>query len=194
MINSKEVENISDEELVILTLKNQDYFLFLINRYKTKLFNYVRRITNIDPEDAEDVLQDVFIKIYLNLNDFDHGYKFSTWAYSITRNQVISNFRKLKVRPEGNSISIDDKIANRIAGSMNIEKDVDSAYLKVAICKILEKLKPKYSEVLMLKYLEEKDYEEISDIIKKPIGTVGSLINRAKKEFKNEFEKQNIKL
>ena len=58
-------ENYSDEELVALTLKNQDSFALIINRYKEKLFNYIRRITNIRDEDAEDLLQDIFLKVYL---------------------------------------------------------------------------------------------------------------------------------
>lgn len=192
MIDAAYAEKLTDEELVSLTLDNQDYFLFLINRYKTKLFNYIRRITNVSPDDVEDLLQEVFLKVYLNLNDFDTSLKFSTWVYSITRNQVISNHRKLQVRAEGHSVEIDE-LARNIMSDSNIEGGIDHDYMKDNISKVLNKIDKKYREVLILKYLEEKSYDEISVIIRKPSGTVGSLINRAKIEFKKELSKQEIK-
>lgn len=192
MIDVSQAEKLTDEELVSLTLENQDYLLFLINRYKGKLFNYIRRITNVSPDDVEDLLQEVFLKVYLNLNDFDSSLKFSTWIYSITRNQVISNHRKLKVRAEGHSVEIDE-LARSIMSDANIEGSIDHDYLKDNISKVLDGIDKKYREVLILKYLEEKSYEEISVIIRKPSGTVGSLINRAKLEFRKELDKQNIK-
>lgn len=193
MIDIAQADKLRDEDLAALTLKEQDYFLFIINRYKTKLFNYIRRITNIPAEDAEDLLQEIFLKIYLNLNDFDSTLKFSSWAYSIARNQVISNHRKMKARAEGYKVPMDDEAVNNIISDFNIEKDIDQEYLRKNISAVLDRLEEKYKEVLVLKFLEEKSYEEISDIIKKPIGTVGSLMNKAKQEFKTELMKQNLK-
>ena len=194
MINTDQVEKLSDEDIVKLTLENQSYFLYIINRYKIKLFNFVRRITNVSAEDAEDLLQEVFLKIYLNLNDFDHDQKFSSWAYAITRNQVISHHRKLHVRPEGHAVSVEDENVREIAADFDLRKDMDLNYLRENIFKVLDKLDEKYREVLVLKFLEEKSYQEISDIIKKPIGTVGSMMNKAKSEFKKELSKQEIKM
>ena len=77
MLNVDENTALSDEEMVNLALKSQENFVIVINRYKNKLFNYIRRITNIRDEDAEDLLQDIFLKVYLNLNDFDSDLKFS---------------------------------------------------------------------------------------------------------------------
>ncbi len=187
-------ENYSDEELVVLTLKNQDSFALIISRYKDKLFNYIRRITNIRDEDAEDLLQDIFLKVYLNLNDFDTDLKFSSWIYAIARNQVISQYRKISVRAEGHSTSLEDESARKLASNINIEKELDNIYLKDNVAKVLDELPEKYREVLVLKFLEEKNYQEISDIIKKPVGTVGSLMNKAKGEFKKELSKQQIKI
>jgi RNA polymerase sigma-70 factor (ECF subfamily) len=194
MINIDQVENLSDEEVVKLTLENQSYFLFIINRYKVKLFNFIRRITNASAEDAEDLLQEVFLKIYLNLNDFDHDLKFSSWAYAIARNQVISHHRKLQARAEGHAITIEDDNVKEIAADFDLKKDVDLNYLRENIFKVLDEMDEKYREILVLKFLEEKSYQEISDIIKKPIGTVGSMMNKAKSEFKKELSKQEIKI
>ncbi len=194
MINPEVTEQLSDEEIVKLALENQDNFVLIINRYKTKLFNYIRRITNVRDEDAEDLLQDVFLKVYLNLNDFDTDLKFSSWIYAVARNQVISQHRRLNARAEGHSITLEDDSASKIMFNFNIENEIDNLYLKDKVAKILYSLAEKYREVLVLKFLEEKNYQEISDIIKKPIGTVGSLMNKAKSEFKRELIKQQIKI
>jgi len=194
MNSATDNQDISDEEIVALALANQDNFVLIINRYKGKLFNYIRRITNIRDEDAEDLLQEIFLKVYLNLNDFDSGLKFSSWIYAISRNQVISQHRRLSVRAEGHSVTLEDENASKIISNFNIEKELDNKYLKDNVAKILYALPEKYREVLVLKFLEEKNYQEISDIIKKPSGTVGSLMNKAKSEFKKELIKQQIKI
>ncbi len=184
----------SDAELVRLSLKDQDNFLYLINRYEQKLLRYIRRISNTSLEDAEDLLQEVFIKVYLKLNDFDQDLKFSSWIYRITHNQVISNYRKLKARPQSILLDAEDDFIESIVADLDIEREVDLSYLRKNIFKILSKLETKYRDVLVLKFLEEKNYREVSDILKKPIGTVGTLINKGKKKFKQELEQQNLKL
>ena len=188
-LSDEEVLAKSDEEIVKMALADQENFLFIIKRYKEKLFNYIRRITNMETEDAEDILQEVFIKVYLNLNDFDTSLKFSSWIYRITHNQVISQYRKLKARPEGTALKLDDKIIKTIAADLDIKKDVDLKILRKNIFSAMEKLDRKYKEILVLKFFEEKSYQEISDIIKKPMGTVASLLSRAKENFGKEFDK-----
>ena len=194
MIDATQAQNLSDEELVKLTLADQENFLYLVDRYKSRLMNYIRRLTNTNDEDAEDALQEVFIKVYLNLNDFNGDLKFSSWIYRITHNQVISRHRKLKARPEGYAVNIDDAAARSLAADINIAAGADLQLLKQAIFKILNKLDDKYREVLILKFWEEKNYREISDIIKKPPGPVASTINKAKQEFKKELARQQINL
>jgi RNA polymerase sigma-70 factor (ECF subfamily) len=194
MIDAKYAETAPDEELVKLSLADQDNFLYLVDRYKSRLMSYIRRLTNVNTEDAEDTLQEVFIKVYLNLNDFLADLKFSSWIYRITHNQVISRHRKLKARPEGYAVNIDDSAARNLAAEINIEAGADAQILKTNIFRILNKLDQKYREVLILRFWEEKNYQEISDIIKKPPGTVASTINKAKQEFKQELAKQKLNL
>jgi len=157
MMSASEIEALSDEEMVALALKDQDNFVVIINRYKAKLFNYIRRITNVRDEDAEDLLQEIFLKVYLNLNDFDKDLKFSSWIYAIARNQVISNHRRLNSRAEGHSVALEDESAKKIMFNFNIEKALDNSYLKDKVAKVLYSLPEKYREVLVLKFLEEKN-------------------------------------
>jgi len=190
---SSECINKTDEQIVVLTLKNQDYYLCLMKRYEAKLLNYILKISNINREDGEDILQEVLIKAYQNLNDFDLNYKFSNWIYSIAHNSTISAFRKKKVRPQ--TVSWEDKdINNLLESTLDIE---DTNLQKLTYKQILTKINQlpvKYKDVLILKFVEEKDYQEISDILHKPMGTIATLINRAKKSLKKELKKEDIKL
>ncbi len=192
MIPSEELEKKTDSEIVDLVLEDQEYFLCVVKRYKEKLYKYIRRISNIGAEEAEDVLQNVFIKAYQNLNDFDKSLKFSSWIYRITHNAVIDNHRKIQSRPKSSGIDMDDDRVKELAHDFDITKELDNKYLREQILKAMDNLDIKHRDVLVLKFLEEKDYKEISDIIKKPQGTVASRINKAKKELKKELEKIKI--
>lgn len=182
----------TDEELVGLTLQDQDDFVYLINRYEQKLYNYIMRLTNAPKEDAEDILQDVFIKVYENLNDFDTELKFSSWVYRITHNQVISRHRKFKARAEGYATPIDEKLAETLASDLDVATDIDRKLLAKSVNKILDKLSAKHREILVLKYMEGKSYQEISDIIMKPMGSVASRMNKAKKEFRKQLDRDGV--
>ena len=186
-------DNLSDEKLVELTLDKQENFLYLIKRYEAKLSRYIRRIAGLNKEDTEDILQEVFIKTYQNINSFDKDLKFSSWIYRITHNEVIDNYRKKQARPQ--EISYDsEEILNNIIGESDINKDLDQKYLQVNVIKVLNSLDLKYREVLVLKFLEEKEYKEISDILKKPMGTIATLISRAKQQFLQKIKEQEIKI
>jgi RNA polymerase sigma-70 factor (ECF subfamily) len=190
MEDNANFEEKSDEELVALTLRNQDFFAYLMRRYEAKLLRYIRRISGVNLEEAEDVLQESFIKIYQNLNGFDRSLKFSSWAYRITHNQVISHFRKTQARPQ--TSGFDAELIETLAADIDSEREMDRKLLRENLEKILKNIDPKYRDVLILKYFEEKDYQEISDIMQKPMGTVATLLNRAKRLLKTELTKMNI--
>ncbi|HXK37507.1 MAG TPA: RNA polymerase sigma factor [Candidatus Paceibacterota bacterium] len=175
----------SDEELVTLALQNSDWFFCLAKRYEEKLARYIARISGGHKEDVEDTLQDVFVKTYQNLNSFDTRLKFSSWIYRIAHNESISAMRKRSVRPV---VHLEDEDMQKFAGTLDIEKDINNIFDREIINSILALMDQKYAEVLTLRYLEEKDYIEIADILQKPISTVGNLISRGKKLFKVEYE------
>jgi len=186
-------DNLNDEDLVKLTIEDQENFLYLIKRYEAKLGRYVRRIAGLGKEDTEDLLQDIFIKTYQNINSFYNYLKFSSWIYRIAHNEVIDNYRKKQSRPQGASFDVEN-LLNNLASEFNITKDLDHKYLQANISQVLNVMDLKYREVLILKFLEEKEYKEISDILKKPMGTVATLISRAKQQFLQKMKEQDIKL
>lgn len=181
----------SDNQLVELAKSNPDVFEELVNRYWRRLFSYVRRISYFSNEDIEDILQDVFIKTYKNLNSFDEKLKFSSWVYRITRNCTIDAIRKKHSRPVISQMDMSEAV-NLFKSSTDLEGEVSKKDDLERIEKIIKSLPLKYREVMILKFSEEKTYDEIIDILKKPKGTVASLINRGKKQLIKKAEEQNI--
>ena len=181
-----EVMEKSDEELVVLTLKEKDHYRYLMGRYEDRLKRYIKRITNISPDESDDILQGAFIKAYIKLNDFDSRFKFSSWIYRITRNETIDHLRRLRTRPVTHNGDDNDEAINNIRAELDIDGDIDKKYLKENFEKVINRLDEKYRDVIVLKYFEEKDYREISDILQKPMGTIAILLKRAKEQIRKE--------
>lgn len=183
MLGNNQQNQISDNELVeIVRTKNQELFAEIIKRYQQKLFYYVNRLIN-HADEAEDIVQDVFIKVYINLNGYDARLKFSSWIYRIAHNEAVNWLRK-NTRYQKESIEQSEYLENTLSDNHNI---IDTLDLKADLEKVssaIQKLPDKYKEVLILKFIEEKSYEEIADILRKPINTIGVLINRARKQLK----------
>ncbi len=182
----------SDEDLVKKVVENPDHLTFLVDRYWQKLFWFVKRMSYFSSEDIEDILQEVFIKVYKNINSFDDSYRFSTWVFQITRNTTIDAIRKNSVRPQEVGLEQDDLKMIFSENGIGIEEQmINKEKLKEAE-KIINSLPLKYREVMILKFLEEKNYEEIMDIVKKPKGTVASLLNRGKTIFLEKAKTQKL--
>jgi RNA polymerase sigma-70 factor (ECF subfamily) len=175
------ITSLTDEELAKRSVSDTAAFGELIERYSAMLLRYVMRRSHATKEDAEDVVQNSFIKMYRNINDFDPSLKFSSWAYRICHNELIDWYRKQKSRPQLIIQDKDEDIFSSIAGDMNIEKEAIQKETKREIEKVIGNLDPKYQEVVMLRFFEEKSYDEISDILQIPAGTVAIRLSRAKK-------------
>lgn len=174
----------TDEELARLSADNPYAFVPLVRRYEARLLAYIRRISGFQKEDAEDILQEAFMDAYRHIADFDSALKFSSWMYRITHNRTISTFRKGKSRMSDVSIDDEDMGFEKIlAAKEEGIAIVERALTVKAVKQVLDKLPERDREVLVLAYLEEKSYEEISDILRAPMGTVGTWIRRAKLKF-----------
>ena len=183
MNSDYELENRTDEEIVELVSQDKEFFAILIYRYKEKLMRYVRRIGGGTTEAFEDVVQNIFIKAYVNINSFRRGQRFSSWLYGIAHNECIDYWRRNK---KHTNISLDENVelAAVLSSGENIEEDLFKKEERIEMCQVLDRLPVKFKEVLVLRYLEDRDYQEISDILKKPVSTVGTLIYRAKSHLK----------
>lgn len=190
MINEK-CQNLEDNELVALSIKDSQYFYCLMKRYEDKLARYVGRFTYLSSDDIADIVQDSFINAYQHLNDCDCDLKFSSWLYRIVHNQAINFIKKYKQSLKIAIKETDDEFVDWLIADTNIEKETIAKHFSEYITTILEKLKPDYKEVIILRFFEDKDYLEISDILQKPMGTVATLLSRAKIQFKKIYEKEN---
>ncbi len=190
-----ELKNLTDEALVPVVLETPNAFGEIIERYEAKLTRYVERLGVRLVDDRLDVLQEIFIKSYRNLNSFDGSFKFSSWIYRIAHNEAISWYRKQSVRPEGHLVADSEDVMLLIkdgtdGAEVSFDKDLNAAELLRA----LDEIDQKYKEALILRFFEHKEYEEISDILRIPIGSVGTLISRGKKQLLNEINEHKLRI
>ena len=186
-----ETEIRTDAELIELSRMDPEMFGLLMERYRGPLFHYIRRIGRFADEDTEDLLQEVFIKVYRKLNEYTEALKFSSWAYRIAHNHVIDHFRKLNARPKVDMLD-DVEWGRLIAGSVDIEKELMNADCVEKIKTVIKDLPIRYKEVLILRFIEEKEYEEIMDILQKPKGSVATLIARGRKILLKRMEEEHV--
>jgi len=172
--------NQKSDEILIEEIRNgkMDLYSEIIRRYKIPLLSYIRRLSFNSPE-AEDILQEVYLKVYRNLFGFDIKKKFSSWIYRIAHNETI-NYIKKHSKPKMN---LDDLPEDFFSDEDNLENKIDQKFLKKEMEEYLKLIKLKYREILVLYYFEQKSYEEISEILKIPKNTVGTYIHRAKKQL-----------
>jgi RNA polymerase sigma-70 factor, ECF subfamily len=164
-----------------------DAFGILIERYEAKLKRYARKFLNYQ-EDIEDLVQDVFIKSYTNIQSFDSKQRFSPWVYRIAHNTFVN---ELKRKERGNFILFDtDTILPHLPAKETTDGELLDAELRAELDTLLNGILPKYREVLVLHYFEELSYQEISDILQIPVTTVGVRMNRGRTKLKACFEAQ----
>jgi len=162
------------DEMIILEIQkgNIDLFSEIIDRYENKLFRYANNIIR-DRDKAVDVVQETFIKAYINLNSFKTTKKFSSWIYRITHNESLNAIKKYH-----KEIPLPEDVDFK--SSDDTEEEFIQKETTEMVSKCLHSIPVLFSEPLSLFFIEEKSYEEISDILQIPMGTVATRISRAK--------------
>lgn len=175
---------LSDSEIIALTLTGSDNFAHIIDRYENKLFRYIMRLWDFSHAEGEDILQEVFIKTYTHINEYNSELSFSVWIYRIAHNTIVDTFRRNTKRI---SISLDDEEYESLRASLTSDEDISENLKEKDMREVVEKslayLSEEQREVIILKYIEERNYDEISDILRIPIGTVWTILHRAKKQL-----------
>lgn len=180
------MELLNDEDIVKKIQSGEtELYEMIIVRYQDKLYRYINRMI-YSHQDSQDILQIVLIKTYTNIQSFNTKLKFSSWIYRIAHNESINWIKKNKNRYEflesDQDINSDEK---------DMYQKMESEINQKLVAGCLKELDPKYKEIILLKYIEDKSYEEISDILRKPVSTVGVLINRAKSKLVEICNKHN---
>jgi len=181
-------QDLQDEELMAIFISNRNINAFevLLDRYKNPLFNYIKRLTS-DFHKAEDLCQEVFLRIVKNRFSFNEDFKFSTWAYSIATNLCKDERRKDIIRQK-------ELLENGYGGSQlsNPESSIIEKDIREKIRVIISLLPQKLKTVFILAEYEGFSYEKISEVLEIPVGTVKSRMHNALKQLLKNLRKEEL--
>jgi len=180
----------SDEQLMLLFQGgNENAYIELVNRYKDKLINFIFNYLG-DIESSEDVVQETMIKLYQKKHYYKEIAKFSTWLYTIAKNLANTELRKRKQRKTTllSQFSKDDKMYDLPSNDNEVGQEIQTEIVSKIIREAVDQLSEKFKTVITLRDIQQLSYEDISEIIDVPIGTVKSRINRARLQLQVELK------
>ena len=182
-LDKKKSQFLYTDEMLISRFQSGDEnaYIELVNRYKDKLTNFVFYFLK-DEEHSEDIVQETFIRLYEKKHYYKEIAKFSTWIYTIARNLANTELRK-KSRTKImylSQMSNYKKDYDLKSSDPELNKNIENEFLMKEIHAAIDKLPENYKSVIILRDIQGLDYEQISNIIGVPLGTVKSRINRAR--------------
>ena len=170
----------SDEKL-ILRFQEGDINAYneLVKRYKERLLNFVLRYFN-NVEQAEDVVQDTLIKLYTHASYYKNVAKFSTWIFTIAKNNALTELRKNKRKKTDSLWTDDGQVIDINSKEESLDSKVQNEIAIDQLNKFLDEIPENFRMAVVLRDFQELSYEEISKILEIPIGTIKSRINRGR--------------
>lgn len=179
---------LTDEEIISKVQEGDAHaFGFIVERYEEKMMRYARKFL-ANGQDAQDIVQDAFLKAYENIQSFDRSKRFSPWLYRIAHNEFVSAIRKKKRGPM--MLFNADTFFPQLVSKDRTDSAFEEKELRIALNTSLNELNVKYREPLILYYMEELSYKEIADVLQIPISTVGIRIKRGKGMLKKIYQKK----
>jgi RNA polymerase sigma factor (sigma-70 family) len=185
-LNNLTTKAVYDYKLVQLAIAKGDQKAYaeLLSRYRESVYYMMLKMVN-NKDDADDLTIEAFGRAFKKLEQYTPNYAFSTWLFKIASNNAIDFLRKKKLN---NTISMDTRNENSDYDASNLVKsntlDPEEFYIKKQkvemVRAVIDKLKPKYKELVELFYFQELSHEEISDRLNLPIGTIKAQLFRAR--------------
>ncbi|WP_209865627.1 RNA polymerase sigma factor SigW [Paenibacillus shirakamiensis] len=185
-----------DARLVKLARRGDEgAFVEIVELYKDKIYHLAYRMLN-NRHEAEDIVQETFLRVHKNWMKYDENQKFSTWIYRIATNLCIDRLRKRKP-----SYSLDAELGDKdgLDGYTLIPGDnrtPESEYLisetQMTIHQAIDTLPAKYKSVIMLRYLQELSLQEIGDVLDMPVTTVKTRVHRGREFLRKKLENKMI--
>ncbi|HWI55588.1 MAG TPA: RNA polymerase sigma factor [Bacillota bacterium] len=158
----------------------QEAFERLVARYSAKVFHLAFSMLRNETQ-AEDMAQDILVKIWKGLPGYHGGASLSTWIYAIARNTCLTELKKRAARP---TVSLQEPdLEDALEALPALQSAAPEGGLELDVHHLLDQLPEKYRQVITLFYLEQKSYEEVSALLALPLGTVKTFLYRAKKEL-----------
>lgn len=174
--------NLTDEQLVGLALQNNEEALEnLITRYFKRIYNFVLRYIG-NQSDAEDVTQEIFLKVWKNIRRFKKGRLFKIWLFAIAKNAAFDFLRKKKIitfSELSQGQETEESAAEQIVDPQPLPSEIfEKKEISSLINRALNNLSIKERTVILLHYQESLTFQEISEIVKEPLNTVKSRYRR----------------
>ncbi|MBO5655821.1 MAG: sigma-70 family RNA polymerase sigma factor [Rikenellaceae bacterium] len=167
-----------DKQIVEWALEgDKAAFEVLVGRYRDAIHTLYTKRYGLPTEDADDLTQETFIKAFLKLKLFNAEYSFGQWIVTIARNNFIDFVRK---RRDDTALDCEGALATKATSSPTPEERIISSQQKVQIEQYLQRMDPKYSRLIELRFIKELSYEEIAEELQIPLGTVKTQIHRAR--------------
>ena len=184
--------NLLEPQLVKLILKgDQLAFAELVELYQEKLYHMAYRMLN-NKSEAEDIVQETFLRVYNNLHRYDENQKFSTWIYRIATNLCIDLLRKRKQVYSLDAESSDyeglDGYSMIPSDNRTPESELLISETQSIIHKAIDQLPPKYKSVMVLRYIQELSLQEVGDILDMPVTTVKTRVHRGREYLRRKLE------
>ncbi|MFO7820483.1 MAG: sigma-70 family RNA polymerase sigma factor [Lentisphaeria bacterium] len=193
---SKTIEQLSDAEVIRRFKKgDNEVFSVLVNRYSGRAYQIAYGVLG-SKQDAEEVAQDVFVRIYKALFKFRGDSQFSTWMYRIAMNLARNKYRWNKTRGAKRNISLEasqEKEENAYGIQLPASEAPPDEQAKLTefqqnVMREIDNLPPLYREALILRNVEEMSYEQIAKVLGCKLGTIKSRIARAREELKRRLQ------
>ncbi len=174
-------KNFTDEEIVLLlkTDGNSRYFTILAERHEKKILQKCKTYVDSNVA-AEDLCQEILIKLFLKVNDFKGNSKFSTWLFSIIHNTCIDHLRKNK---KDIHKVITDKMSDEVPDMIEGDEDVSEELSEIILAKLLEELTPEEKLILLLKYKEKHPIKDIQNTLNLSESAVKMRLKRAREKL-----------
>lgn len=175
--------NLSDQQLIAKTLEGQTAaFGILVRKYQNRLFNSMVHLLR-NSSDAEDVVQDAFLLALRKLDSFQGNSQFYTWLFRIARNTAISKLRRKKPTVSLEFTDSQPRLDFPDDGPAP-STDMERRERRTGLMRAMDLLSSEHREILILREMEEQNYETISEILGLPVGTVRSRLHRARSQLK----------
>ncbi|MEH7387295.1 RNA polymerase sigma factor [Bacillus sp. JJ1521] len=162
---------------------NKQAYSHIINKYKNQLYATILRMTK-NPHDAQDLVQEAFIKVYYQIDKYNEKGSFSSWFYRVAINHCMDEFRKKRSK----QVEMNEELMGKNPNHPEV------VYLKREENRQIELLLVTLPEdermIMLLRYVNELSYEEISELVDVPVSTVRNKLHRAKKKLRNTVNRE----
>ena len=186
----------TDHELIAFARSGSEKaYRELLGRFQRPVFSIIYRMIR-DREQAEDLAQETFVRVFNNIDRYDPRYKFSSWIFKIATNLTIDHIRRkeldtVSIDGSRNAVTPDQIEATSItiaSPDENPEELLEAKQLGEEIESAIGKLRPEYRAAILLRHVDGREYQEIAEILSLPLGTVKTYIHRGRNELREQLQ------